>query len=679
MVHNCTPLPWRTVPSHAQFASSIPMPDAPDWSLDEARKALRAQWGFPSFRPGQEKILTALSEGENVLGVLPTGGGKSLCYQLPSLLTDGFVLVISPLISLMQDQVEALQAEGVAATFINSTLPGYEIEQRWTDVEHDRYDLVYVAPERLSSDVFQRRAERFSVSMLAVDEAHCVSEWGHHFRPDYLKIPEGRALLDDPPTLAVTATATPAVREDVCDLLEMPEATEVVQGFDRPNLVWSVFRVENKWRKLQSVVEGVGGTGIVYAATRRGVERWTRRLREAGHSAAGYHGGMGGEEREERQQAWLDDEVRIMVATNAFGMGIDKPDVRFVVHADLPSSIEAYYQEAGRAGRDGERAHAVLLFRPPDADTQEALIDSSHPTAEEVQAVYDAVCNAGQVPIGSEPEGPLVVNMNAILKITGFSRAKVRTAAELLDRQGAWEVLPQRRHYGLIRFRKSAGTLRQYANQAQNQALGGFVRALLRFVHADAFSEWWRLDMRRAADRMNIDRERLQRGLDYLEDRGLLSWRAPDGAMQIVLSFPRAQKLPVDDSTVQAARDRAKTRLDYMLRYAQSVGCRRHYLLTYFGERSPERCGACDVCLGRHRPTVVTPEDEPVLRQILTRVAAGAPRDEWFEDPPRPPHQIDGLVDWLVEQGYLTLADPLEGQYALTDEGERMRETGASA
>jgi len=648
------------------------MPEDASPDLSAARRAMRRTWGHESFRPGQEEVLSAVLTDEDVLGVLPTGGGKSLCYQLPALLRKGLVLVISPLIALMQDQVEGLQAKGVEATFINSTIPRHEVEHRWTDAEHGRYDLLYLAPERLTTDVFRARAERLDVSLLAVDEAHCVSEWGHHFRPDYLEIPEARAHVGEPPTIAVTATATPAVRRDVLDLLEIPDATEVVRGFDRPNIVWSVFRTENKGQKLQDVVDGVEGSGIVYTATRRGVERWTRRLRTAGVSAAGYHGQMDGSARQARRQAWVEDDTRVVVATNAFGMGIDKPDVRFVVHADVPSSLEAYYQEAGRAGRDGDRAYAVLLFQEPDARTQEALIESSHPTADEVRTVYDAVCNVGQVPVGSAPDGPLVVDRTVVQNVTGFSRSKVRMAVELLDRQGAWRRLPRRRHYGLIRFDDGAGQIRRYADGLDNRALGRFVRTILRLVHADAFSEWWPFDVRRATDRLGLTRERLDHGLRYLEERGLLRWRPPGDALQVELAFPRAKQLPIEDQGVQQARERAETRLDYMLRYARSVTCRRRFLLTYFGEASPGPCGTCDVCLGRHEHITVTPDREPLLRAILSRVREEVPREEWFDDADVPRHEVDALLNWLVEHGYLTLEAPLDGRFELTEEGHQV-------
>ncbi|WP_103028822.1 RecQ family ATP-dependent DNA helicase [Salinibacter altiplanensis] len=646
------------------------MPSLSSHSIEEARRAMQRRWGHEAFRPGQEAVLESLLEGQDVLGVMPTGGGKSLCYQLPAVLADGFVLVVSPLIALMQDQVEALQAEGIAATFINSTLPGYKVEQRWTNAEYGQYDLVYMAPERFSTEVFQARAERLDVSLMAVDEAHCVSEWGHHFRPDYLEIPDAREHLGTPPTVALTATATPTVRQDILELLALPDAVEVVRGFDRPNITWSVFRTDQKWARLRAVVDAVPGTGIVYVPTRRDADRWQKRLDAHGVTAAGYHGGLGAETRERRQQAWIDDDVRVMVATNAFGMGIDKPDVRFVVHMAPPSSLEGYYQEAGRAGRDGKKAHAVLLYQPTDADTQTALIEASHPTAEEVRMVYDAVCSVGQVPVGSEPDGPLAVRLDAVLKTTGFSRTKVRTAVDLVDRQGAWTRLPRRKHFGLLRFSTSAREAREYADAVGNRALAKFVRTLLRTIHADAFGKWWPLDLRAVERRVDLSRDRLRAGLRYLEGQGLLHWRPPGAALQVELSFPRASKLPVDDQAVQSARQRAETRLQYMLRYARSVACRRWVLRTYFGEEADQQCGACDVCLGRHQPTAITPEDEPLLRRILEQAAALVPREEWRGELSAPPHRIEELVEWLVAEDYLAVKNPLDGAVRLTEKAE---------
>jgi ATP-dependent DNA helicase RecQ len=655
-------------------------PDRPDAAadaavaeaMDQAQATLRRVWGYETFRPGQRAILKEVLRGRDVLGILPTGGGKSICYQVPALMDEGLTLVISPLIALMQDQVAGLRSRGVEASFINSTLSHREIDQRWTDAEHGRYDLLYVAPERLTSELFQLRAERLDVARIAVDEAHCVSEWGHHFRPDYLEIPEARAALGGAPTIAVTATATPAVRRDVTELLGLRDPAQVVRGFDRPNLVWSVFHTDQKQAQMRDIVNGVAGSGLVYASTRRSVERWARWLDDQGVSAGYYHGGRPTEARTAAQQAWVDGETRVMVATNAFGMGIDKPDVRFVVHADLPSSVENYYQEAGRAGRDGERAYAVLLFQAPDADTQQALIDASHPTAEEVQQVYQAVCNLGQIPIGAEPEHPVIVNREAVMQLTGFSGGKVRTAVDLLDRQDVWRRLPRQLHRGAIRFRQSADEVRRYAQSLTNRALTRFVRTLLRAVHADAFSGWWSLDLRLLERRTGLERERVQRGLAFLSERGLLDWRPPRAALQVDLLHPRSRAVRVEDQHVRRARRRAETRLDYMLRYARSVTCRRRFLLAYFGEAAPEACGRCDICLGRHEGITITPDDEPVLRRILRAVDQGEARSDWFDDPPTAPHRLERLVDWLVQEGYLRTEHPLDETYALTDKARSL-------
>ena len=634
---------------------------------------MQQAWGYAAFLEGQREILQAVLRGHDVLGVLPTGGGKSLCYQVPSMLTDGFVLVVSPLISLMQDQVQGLRDQGIAAAFINSTLSYRQVDQYWTNAEHGKYRVLYMAPERLTTDLFRERAHRLNVSLVAVDEAHCVSEWGHNFRPDYLRIPEARDRLGNPPTLAVTATATPAVRRDIVQLLDLEHPEEVVHGFDRPNLVWSVFETTEKRQKVRDVLEAVPGAGIIYASTRRSVQHWADWLGTQGISAEGYHGGMPSTERESVQRAWINDDTRVIVATNAFGMGIDKPDVRFVIHVDLPSSLEAYYQEAGRAGRDGQRAYAVLLFQPPDTETQHALIDASHPSAAEVREVYDTVCSVGQVPVGSQPDDPLVVDPDVVMKVTGFSYGKIRTALDLIEREGAWTVLPSRSKKAALRFETDARGLRRYATEHESAIVRDFTLTLMRTVHAEAFADWWPLRLYRLVRRTGMDEDRVQSGLDYLQAQQVLRWRPPGVHLHVRLIHPRAQKLPVDGRRVRDARMRAERRLDSMLRYARSVVCRRRLVLLYFGETSPERCGRCDICMGRHRPEVVTGADEPILRQLLRQIDTGASRADWFpEDAPAPSYRIDALLRWLVDKGYIRLEAPLEGRFAVTEAGRKV-------
>jgi len=643
------------------------MQEAPNTSLEQARAVLRRQWRYPDFRPGQDEVVASVLAGRDVLAILPTGGGKSICYQVPAVLGEGLTLVVSPLVALMQDQVAGLKAHGISAAFINSTLTARAIDQCWTDAEFGRYRLLYIAPERLQSDVFLARAERLKVTLLAVDEAHCVSEWGHHFRPSYLQIAQARAALGDPPTIAVTATATPEVRRDVVEHLSLRDPDVIVKGFDRPNLVWSIFRGENKREKVLDVLRGVSGSGILYATTRREVETWADWLAQQGESVVAYHAGLPAEVRTEAQRAWVEGRVRLVVATNAFGMGIDKPDVRFVIHVSLPASLEAYYQEAGRAGRDGRKAYAVLLFTPSDESTQHILIEGSHPSARSVAEVYDAVCNLGQIPHGDLPEAPVGVNVDAVVQLTGQAAGRVRAAIDLLVRQETWQSVQPRRHQGLIRFLQPADAVRRYAEGLHNESLARFVTALLRIVHADAFSGWWEIDLRLLERRTKLSRERLARGMAFLEEHGLILWRPPEQALRVQFNEARAVRLAVDDLAVQRARRRAETRLRDMLRYARSVTCRRHFLLAYFGEQSAEDCGQCDVCLGRHRTLVITPADEPVMRHILHQIEKDVPRSAWFEAPPAAPHHIDGLVDWLVQEGFVRVEEPLEETFSITE------------
>ncbi|NBC17962.1 MAG: RecQ family ATP-dependent DNA helicase [Bacteroidetes bacterium] len=647
-------------------------------SLDAARAVLRRYWGYESFREHQRDVLASVLAGEDVVAIMPTGSGKSICYQVPALLDEGLTLVISPLIALMQDQVEQLTERGVPAAYINSTLPHHAIDQRWTDAEFGRYRLLYVAPERLQSDLFEARAERLPIQRIAVDEAHCVSEWGHHFRPAYRQIGEVRDRLGGPPMLAVTATATPEVRRDMLELLGLRAPAVHVHGFDRPNIIWSIFREANKPRTVRDVLDGVPGSGLIYVATRSNAEWWAERLQDDGVSAAAYHAGLSTARRAVVQQEWLSGAVRIVCATNAFGMGIDKPDVRFVIHADLPGSLEAYYQEAGRAGRDGRTAYAVLLYQPADAETQQALIATSHPEASDLRAVYDAICNLCQVPVGAQPEDPLVPNLDAVVRLTGRSRSVIDTAVQILEEQGVWRSHPVRRNHGLIRFEQSPDRVRSYAHGLDNQALSRFVLDVLRIVHADAFRGWWDIDLRRLERRTAVDRARLLRGLSFLQERGLIKWRGPDDGRRIELLTARAARLPIDDLTIRRDQRRAERRLADMQRYARSVTCRRRFLLSYFGEQSPARCGRCDVCLGRHAAVTITPDDEPLLRRILLAVDDGqspmAPEAVPAEEDRRR-HQA--LVDWLVQEQYLDVKNPLDEEYRLTDQAYRMLEQWA--
>jgi ATP-dependent DNA helicase RecQ len=643
------------------------MPDASP--PPDALRALRDVWGYGAFRPGQDEAVEAVLAGRDALAVLPTGGGKSLVYQVPAVVWGGLVLVVSPLVALMRDQVEALARRGVPAVALHGGVGRRAADQAWTDAEFGKYRLLYLTPERLQTDLFRARAPRLTVRLLAVDEAHCISEWGHDFRPAYRQIAAARPLLTDgdgrpAPVVAVTATATPEVRRDVLDQLEMRDAAVVVRGFDRPNLVWSVHHVQDPSAQVLRVFRRVPGAGLVYAGTRRATEAWAGRLARAGVSAEPYHAGLDRGRRDAVQERWLRGETRVIAATSAFGMGIDKPDVRAVVHTTLPPTLEAYYQEAGRGGRDGERAYAALVLGPDAERVPRQIAETGHPTAAEVQAVWEAAGSLAQVALDALPPGPTSLDVGRVAAVAGVPEAAVRAAVGRLADAGAWGTVEGRE--GEVRLRVPRG-LDGLVAQAEGEgpSVRAFTRALARRL-PPSVGEGAAVRLGPLAEALGLPQTRIEAGLDYLAGRGLLEVARPGAGLTLDWRRPRSRAAPVDTAALDRARRRAVSRLGDVIAYANAVGCRRQHLLAYFGEPAPPRCGRCDVCLGRHRPPVVTPDDEPDLRALLHAAERGEPVAG-----PAAPRRLRELADWLVHEGYLRLDDPLDARFALTPRGQR--------
>ncbi|PAP80715.1 hypothetical protein B1759_04895 [Rubrivirga sp. SAORIC476] len=647
------------------MAPATPAPAIPD----EVLRTLNEVWGYPAFRPGQDAAVAAVLADRDVLAVLPTGGGKSLVYQVPPVSRRGLALVVSPLVALMQDQVDALARRGVRTAALHGGLSRRQSDQVWTDAEHGLYRLVYLTPERLQTELFAARAPRLDVTLLAIDEAHCISEWGHDFRPAYRQIAAARPLMttaegNPVPVVAVTATATPEVRRDILDQLALRDPAVIVRGFDRPNLVWSVHHVQDPVRQALDVFQAVPGAGLVYAGTRRATEAVAGRLRREGISAEPYHAGLDRGLRDATQRRWLAGETRVVAATSAFGMGIDKADVRAVVHTALPPTLEAYYQEAGRAGRDGDRSYAVLAVGPDAESLPRDFADRGHPTPADVQAVYAAAGSLGQVALGSEPDGLVTLDLTTLASVAERPVGIVRAAVDRLAADGAWSVVRPRPGEVRVRLPRGRDGLMR-AVESEGLAVQTFADALVRRLPAEA-GEGATLRLAPLAEALGLPEARLDAGLDYLAARRLLEVSRPEAGLTLAWHHARTRTVPVDAAALDRGRQRAHARLDDVVRYANALGCRRQHLLAYFGEPAPPRCGRCDVCLGRHRPEVITPADEPLLRRILDAVDRG-------DQPAGPdaPRRTRVLADWLVEEGLLRLVDPLAVRFELTPAGQR--------
>jgi ATP-dependent DNA helicase RecQ len=570
-------------------------------TLDEARALLRARFGFPEFRPGQERAVTSVLAGRDTLVVLPTGGGKSICYQVPALVLPGLTVVVSPLISLMKDQVDALTARGIPATFVNSTLTSGEVSERMTRVTRREVKLLYVAPERFDVGTAAERLRDVGVSLLAIDEAHCISEWGHDFRPSYLRIAAVRERLGAPQTVALTATATPHVRADIARQLRLQDPETIITGFDRQNLRYHVVPTRTEAEKddaLASILrDHQEGVAIVYASTRRNVEKIARTLDDAGIAAAAYHAGLDDAHRHEVQDAFMTERVRAIVATNAFGMGIDKPNVRVVVHHAMPGTLEAYYQEAGRAGRDGQPAEVFLLHAFPDRFTHEFFIKGAFPERALVEKVYERARKM------ADRTGAVSLEPGAIAAaLPGkISDREVESALRLLIGAGALRSDPETGSRVFVRLLATADRIKRELGADRALELG-LLRAL------------WRVGGDALYDGVPVDLDGLPPGfggaigamplLAALEREQFLEWHRLGGGDHVTDPRRPPSAFPIDWTAIERRRKNELSKLDAMQQYAYATGCRRGFVLRYFGDPAAGKdCGGCDNCLGTHDAT----------------------------------------------------------------------------
>ncbi|GLC27314.1 RecQ family ATP-dependent DNA helicase [Roseisolibacter agri] len=586
-------------------------------TLDDARALLRARFGYPEFRPGQERAVRAVLEGRDTLVILPTGGGKSLCYQVPALLLPGLTVVVSPLISLMKDQVDALTARGLPAAFINSTLTTAQAQERFTRAARGELKLLYVAPERFDFGNTADRLREMGVALLAVDEAHCISEWGHDFRPSYLRMRRVREALGDPVTIALTATATPEVRRDIAAQLGLHEPETVITGFDRTNLHYHVVPVKGDREKdaaLADVLARNDGQAIVYASTRKSVERVTEVLTRAKIPTVAYHAGLDDAHRHEVQDSFMNEDVRAIVATNAFGMGIDKPNVRLVVHHAMPGSLEAYYQEAGRAGRDGLPSEVFLLHSFPDRFTHEFFIKGAYPERQLVEQVFERLRRdadrSGLVQYGAEDLAVALPGKVSAREVE--SALRVMSQADLIRTESE---SPSRVHVRLLatpdRIKRELGS--------DPMALE-LLRAL------------WRIAGKQLESGAIVDLDALPPGmgggqgalpvLEALQARQFVVVERAGGGTRLTDPRRALADAPIDWNGLERRRRAELSKVDAMQRYAYHTGCRRHFVLRYFGDPAARnQCSGCDNCLGiKHTVTA------PALPTAVPKPGGGRSR-----------------------------------------------------
>ena len=556
---------------------------------------MKQYWGYESFRPGQEKIINAALAGEDVLAIMPTGGGKSICFQVPALMKDGLALVITPLVALMKDQVQNLNEKGVKAIAVHSGMSRHEVDIALNNAAYGDYKFLYVSPERLGTFLFRSYLPVMSLSYIVVDEAHCISQWGYDFRPDYLNIHQVREK-SEAPVIALTATATPEVAEDIMKHLRFKKELVVKTGFERPNLSYIVRRCEDKNGQLLAICKGVEGSGIIYVRNRKKTEETAAFLEANGISSSFYHAGLGHRLRAERQEAWKQGAIRVMACTNAFGMGIDKPDVRFVVHTDLPESIESYFQEAGRAGRDGKKAFAVLLWNGNDTKRLKMIEKLSFPSLEYVEDIYHKVHAFFNIQYEAGEGRTLKFRIEDFCASFHLDRAKVYYALRYLEKEGHWTYTEEMEVPTRVKIRIARNLL--YEINLPEPRMADILEQLMRKCEG-VFASPVPIDEEYFAQACGVTVPRLRELLYALSLEHIINYVPQDRSDIIFIHHPRLHpgNVALSPGMYELLKNNYSKRLEAVMTYAEEKEtCRSRYLVEYFGQKESRDCGSCDVC-----------------------------------------------------------------------------------
>jgi len=626
---------------------------------------LQKYWGYQAFRPLQEDIVRSALDGRDTLALLPTGGGKSICFQVPALCQEGICLVISPLIALMKDQVHNLDRRGIPAAAIFSGMSHQQIDIVFENACNGQYKFLYVSPERLQTPMARERIKRMNINLLAVDEAHCVSQWGYDFRPPYLQITDIRKLIPKVPVLALTATATAEVLLDIQDKLGFRAPNVFRQSFVRSNLSYSVLYEDKKREKLLDILRRVPGTGIVYARSRGETKEIAHVLIQNGINADYYHAGLPGEERSAKQEAWVAGKTRIIVSTNAFGMGIDKPDVRIVVHLHLPDTLEGYFQEAGRAGRDGQKSYATLLYAPGDGASLRFHLQSAFPAMELVRRVYQALGSHTQLAIGAGLGESFDFDLSNFCHVFKFDQAPTHSALRLLELEG-WIFMsdasasPARAHVTATREEL-------YNYQLRNKQADTVLKTLLR-AYPGMQSDFIDISEMVVAKYAKLPAEVVQQILQTAQNEGVLLYEPRKEKPQLTFTRERvaAENLTIDLQKFNLRKKRAEERVERAIQFAETRQCRSQQLLAYFDEPESKTCGICDVCTGRHKvelPSSNFEAYEKKIREVLRHEPL--PLDEILKAfALKRQDAVAQVLNYLLDEGKLVMGE--EGKIGLT-------------
>lgn len=585
-------------------------------------EVLQKYWGYPAFRPLQEDIIRSALDGNDTLALLPTGGGKSICYQVPGLIQPGLTIVVTPLIALMRDQVRQLKDRKIPAIAIHSGLHYKDIDRELNNCVYGNYKFLYLSPERLQTEILRARLPDMKISQLIVDEAHCISQWGFDFRPSYLKIAEVRELLPTVPCMALTATATSQVREDITDSLKMVDCKTFVKTFKRDNISFFVVDEENKLGRLLFFLNKIKGTKIIYVRNRRKTRELSLKLEQSGFSAAYYHAGLDSGQRAKVEAAFIQSEKEIIVSTNAFGMGIDKSDVRAVFHLDLPTGPEEYYQEAGRAGRDGKESFAILFCRQKEKDQLIRSTEAGFPSKDTVKRVYKAICVFFDIIPGGGLGESFDFNLNEFSGRFGISSIDVYNSLKILERSDFIHLSDGLHHPAKVMIEVNNEVLYDY--QLKNPALDPLIKTILR-NYEGLFSVFVAINLNQVARQLKSNVATVHKALLHMEREKILTYVPSSDQPRITFTRPRAGKwdFKIDTRTYDFLKKRTFARVRGMIDYAEERECRMLSILHYFDEKGSEKCGKCDLCRGMHDSEVTDSERIQLKAHMLKQLSNG--------------------------------------------------------